>query len=116
MKEKKNDQKIANILQKKKSASLKKIIENLADRRIICSGGRVYSEFCQKFAAYKEINRNVKAGKLLGADSTLRTDNNSGVKIIPSEEEVLKLEARYEAVTADISQELKELELEEEKP
>lgn len=70
---------------------------------------------CQKFAAYKEINRNVKAGKLLGADSSLRTDNNSGVKIIPSEEEVLKLEARYEAVTADISQELKELELEEEK-
>lgn len=70
---------------------------------------------CQKFAAYKEINRNVKAGKLLGADSTLRTDNNSGVKIIPSEEKVLKLEARYEAVTADISQELKELELEEEK-
>ena len=70
---------------------------------------------CQKFAAYKEINRNVKAGKLLGADSTLRTDNNSGVKIIPSEEEVLKLEARYEAVTADISLELKELELEEEK-
>ena len=70
---------------------------------------------CQKFAAYKEINRNVKAGKLLGADSTLRADNNSGVKIIPSEAEVLKLEARYEAVTADISQELKELELEEEK-
>ena len=70
---------------------------------------------CQKFAAYKDINRNVKAGKLLGVDSTLRTDNNSGVKIIPSEEEVLKLEARYEAVTADISQELKELELEEEK-
>ena len=70
---------------------------------------------CQKFAAYKEINRNVKAGKLLGVDSTLRTDNNSGVKIIPSEEEVLKLEARYEAVTADISQKLKELELEEEK-
>ena len=70
---------------------------------------------CQKFAAYKEINRNVKAGKLLGVDSTLRTDNNSGVKIIPSEEEVLKLEARYEAVTADISKELKELELEEEK-
>lgn len=70
---------------------------------------------CQKFAAYKEINRNVKAGKLLGVDSTLRTDNNSGVKIIPSEEEVLKLEARYEAVTADISQGLKELELEEEK-
>ena len=70
---------------------------------------------CQKFAAYKEINRNVKAGKLLGVDSTLRTDNNSGVKIIPSEAEVLKLEARYEAVTADISQELKELESEEEK-
>lgn len=70
---------------------------------------------CQKFTAYKEINRNVKAGKLLGVDSTLRTDNNSGVKIIPSEAEVLKLEARYEAVTADISQELKELELEEEK-
>lgn len=70
---------------------------------------------CQKFAAYKGINRNVKAGKLLGVDSTLRTDNNSGVKIIPSEAEVLKLEARYEAVTADISQELKELELEEEK-
>lgn len=70
---------------------------------------------CQKFAAYKEINRNVKAGKILGVDSTLRTDNNSGVKIIPSEAEVLKLEARYEAVTADISQELKELELEEEK-
>lgn len=70
---------------------------------------------CQKFAAYKEINRNVKAGKLLGVDSTLRTDNNSGVKIIPSEAEVLKLAARYEAVTADISQELKELELEEEK-
>lgn len=70
---------------------------------------------CQKFAAYKEINRNVKAGKLLGVDSTLRTDNNSAVKIIPSEAEVLKLEARYEAVTADISQELKELELEEEK-
>ena len=70
---------------------------------------------CQKFAAYKEINRNVKAGKLLGVDSTLRTDNNSGVKVIPSEEEVLKLEARYEAVTADISQELKELESEEEK-
>lgn len=70
---------------------------------------------CQKFAAYKEINRNVKAGKLLGVDSTLRTDNNSGVKIIPSKAEVLKLEARYEAVTADISQELKELELEEEK-
>lgn len=70
---------------------------------------------CQKFAAYKEINRNVKAGKLLVVDSTLRTDNNSGVKIIPSEAEVLKLEARYEAVTADISQELKELELEEEK-
>lgn len=70
---------------------------------------------CQKFAAYKEINRNVKVSKLLGVDSTLRTDNNSGVKIIPSEEEVLKLEARYEAVTADISQELKELELEEEK-
>ena len=70
---------------------------------------------CQKFAAYKEINRNVKAGKLLGVDSTLRTDNNSGVKIIPSEAEVLKLEARYEAVTTDISQELKELELEEEK-
>ena len=70
---------------------------------------------CQKFAAYKEINRNVKAGKLLGADYTLRADNNSGVKIILSEEEVLKLEARYEAVTADISQELKELELEEEK-
>ena len=70
---------------------------------------------CQKFAAYKEINRNVKAGKLLGVDYTLRTDNNSGVKIIPSEAEVLKLEARYEAVTADISQELKELELEEEK-
>ena len=70
---------------------------------------------CQKFAAYKEINRNVKAGKLLGVDSTLRTYNNSGVKIIPSEAEVLKLEARYEAVTADISQELKELELEEEK-
>ena len=70
---------------------------------------------CQKFAAYKEINRNVKAGKLLGVDSTLRTDNNSGVKIIPSEAEVLKLEARYEAVTADISQDLKELELEEEK-
>ena len=70
---------------------------------------------CQKFAAYKEINRNVKAGKLLGADSTLRADNNSGVKFILSEEEVLKLEARYEAVTADISQELKELELEEEK-
>lgn len=70
---------------------------------------------CQKFAAYKEINRNVKAGKLLGVDSALRTDNNSGVKIIPSEAEVLKLEARYEAVTADISQELKELELEEEK-
>lgn len=70
---------------------------------------------CQKFAAYKEINRNVKAGKLLGVDSTLRTDNNSGVKIIPSEAEVLKLEARYEAVTSDISQELKELELEEEK-
>lgn len=43
----------------------------------------------------------VKAGKLLGVDSTLRTDNNSGVKIIPSEAEVLKLEARYEAVTAD---------------
>jgi len=70
---------------------------------------------CQKFPAYKEINRNVKAGKLLGVDSTLRTDNNSGVKIILSEAEVLKLEARYEAVTADISQELKELELEEEK-
>ncbi len=70
---------------------------------------------CQKFAAYKETNRNVKAGKLLGVDSTLRTDNNSGVKIIPSEAEVLKLEARYEAVTADISKELKELELEEEK-
>lgn len=70
---------------------------------------------CQKFAAYKKINRNVKAGRLLGVDSTLRTDNNSGVKIIPSEAEVLKLEARYEAVTADISQELKELELEEEK-
>ena len=70
---------------------------------------------CQKFAAYKEINRNVKAGQLLGVDSTLRTDHNSGVKIIPSEAEVLKLEARYEAVTADISQELKELELEEEK-
>ena len=70
---------------------------------------------CQKFAAYKEINRNVKAGKLLGVDSTLRTDNNSGVKISPSEAEVLKLEARYEAVTADISQGLKELELEEEK-
>ena len=70
---------------------------------------------CQKFAAYKEINRNVKAGKLLGVDSTLRTDNNSGVKIIPSEAEVLTFEARYEAVTADISQELKELELEEEK-
>ena len=70
---------------------------------------------CQKFAAYKEINRNVKAGKLLGVDSTLRTDNNSGVKIIPSEAEVLKLEARYEAVTADIYKELKELELEEEK-
>ena len=70
---------------------------------------------CQKFAAYKDINRNVKAGKLLGVDSTLRTDNNSGVKIIPSEAEVLKLEARYEAVTADISKELKELELEEEK-
>lgn len=70
---------------------------------------------CQKFAAYKEINRNVKAGKLLGVDSTLRADNNSGVKVIPSEEEVLKLEARYEAVTADISQELKELESEEEK-
>ena len=70
---------------------------------------------CQKFAAYKEINRNVKAGKLLGVDSTLRTDNNSGVKVIPSEEEVLKLEARYKAVTADISQELKELESEEEK-
>lgn len=70
---------------------------------------------CQKFAAYKEINRNVKAGKLLGVDSTLRADNNSGVKVIPSEEEVLKLEARYKAVTADISQELKELESEEEK-
>ena len=70
---------------------------------------------CQKFAAYKEINRNVKAGKLLGVDSTLRTDNNSGVKIILSEAEVLKLEARYEAVTADISQELKEIKLEEEK-
>lgn len=70
---------------------------------------------CQKFAVYKEINRNVKAGKLLGVDSMLRADNNSGVKVIPSEEEVLKLEARYEAVTADISQELKELESEEEK-
>ena len=121
---------------------------------------------CQKFAAYKEINRKENISKLsdtesisgvdntsvkkdiseinqnlnttlnvkdvpnvkdvsgienfngntiLGVDFTLRTDNNSGVKIIPSEEEVLKLEARYEAVTADISQELKELELEEEK-
>ena len=121
---------------------------------------------CQKFAAYKEINRKENISKLsdtesisgvdntsvkkdiseinqnlnttlnvkdvpnvkdvsgienfngntiLGVDFTLGTDNNSGVKIIPSEEEVLKLEARYEAVTADISQELKELELEEEK-
>mgnify|MGYP004519128603 CR=1 FL=1 len=121
---------------------------------------------CQKFAAYKEINRKENISKLsdtesisgvdntsvkkdiseinqnlnttlnvkdvpnvkdvsgienfngntiLGVDFTLGTDNNSGVKIIPSEEEVLKLEARYEAVTADISQKLKELELEEEK-
>lgn len=121
---------------------------------------------CQKFAAYKEINRKENISKLsdtesisgvdntsvkkdiskinqnlnttlnvkdvpnikdvsgienfngntiLGVDFTLGTDNNSGVKIILSEEEVLKLEARYEAVTADISQELKELELEEEK-
>ena len=121
---------------------------------------------CQKFAAYKEINRKENISKLsdtesisgvdntsvkkdiseinqnlnttlnvkdvpnikdvsgienfngntiLGVDFTLGTDNNSGVKIILSEEEVLKLEVRYEAVTADISQELKELELEEEK-
>ena len=58
---------------------------------------------------------NFNGNTILGVDFTLGTDNNSGVKIILSEEEVLKLEARYEAVTADISQELKELELEEEK-
>lgn len=52
---------------------------------------------CQKFATYKGIDQNVNVRELLGV------------------EEVLKLEARYEAITADISQELKELELEEEK-
>ena len=78
----------------------------------------------QKFAAYKEDIPNVKddsgienfnGNTILGIDSTLGPDNNLGVKIILSEEEVLKLEARYEAITADISQELKELEQEEEK-
>ncbi len=58
---------------------------------------------------------NFNGNTILSVDSTLGTDNNFGIKIILSEEEVLKLEARYEAITADISQELKELELEEEK-
>ena len=58
---------------------------------------------------------NFNGNTILGVDSTLGPDNNLGVKIILSEEEVLKLEARYEAITADISQELKELEQEEEK-
>lgn len=58
---------------------------------------------------------NFNGNTILSVDSTLGTDNNLGVKVILSEEEVLKLEARYEAITADISQELKELEQEEEK-
>lgn len=65
--------------------------------------------FCQKFTAYRKINRNINAGEFSDADNSL------GIKVILSDEEVLKLKARYEAITADISQELKELELEEEK-
>ncbi len=94
----------------------------------------------QKFAAYKGINRSINADDLLNVSGASGVDDISGTnqelnilnikeasgidkssnvndirKIILSEEEVLKLEARYEAITSDISQKLKELELEEEK-
>ena len=67
----------------------------------------------QKFAAYKGMNRNVNT--MSGMDTISDIDSTSVAEVLLSDEEVLKLEARYEAITADISQELKELELEEEK-
>ena len=82
---------------------------------------------CQKFAAYAGINKNVNVRELSGVNknpnvnTVLDIDTISGTGNVPitrnflSDEEVLKLKARYEAITADISQELKELEKEEEK-
>lgn len=70
---------------------------------------------CQKFAAYREINRNANVNTVLDMDTISDTGNISIIRVLLSDEEVLRLEARYEAITADISQELKELELEEEK-
>ena len=51
----------------------------------------------QKFAGYQEAEKNTETNSFL------------------DEEEQFKLEARYEAITAEISQELKDLEAEEEK-
>ena len=68
---------------------------------------------CKKFAAYEGINQNLNT--VLDIDTISGTSNVSITRKILSDEEVLRLEARYEAITADISQELKELELEEEK-
>ena len=51
----------------------------------------------QKFAGYQEAEKNTETNSFL------------------DEEELFKLEARYEAITAEISQELKDLEAEEEK-
>ena len=59
----------------------------------------------------ENFNRNT----VLGMDAISDTSNIFVTGVLLSDEEVLKLEARYEAITADISQELKELELEEEK-
>lgn len=69
----------------------------------------------QKFAAYKEINKNINVRELSGVKDISEAYDTSIAEVLLSDEEVLKLEARYEAITADISQELKELELEEEK-
>ena len=106
----------------------------------LCREEEILQNSYQKFAAYKEINRNVNGDDLLNVSGISGVDDISGTnqklnilnikeassidkssnandvgKIILSEEEVLKLKARYEAITADVSQKLKELELEEEK-
>ena len=61
------------------------------------------------------VNKNSNVNTVLDIDTISDTGNVSIIRVLLSDEEVLRLEARYEAITADISQELKELELEEEK-
>ena len=60
-------------------------------------------------------DKNLNVNTVLGMEVISDTSNISVTGMLLSDEEILKLEARYEAITADISQELKELELEEEK-